>query len=322
MCARKIHPFPYLNNNESLYSSCDHLNFLYFSDFPETTEILPLHRHSTVEFMLVTSGDVSVSIEGNRYAPSPYNLIITQAGALHHTEIHATSERYERYVLHLLPSNIEFLLHSHNLNPKDFDFLFHSGMLSFTKDEALNVLRIFQKGAALLQKHGTSSGDWPGFYHINPADKNTPYTSPILAMTNTYIIELILFIFLQRSTQQQAQPLTHPLVEKAVAYINQHYTDPLLSLNEITQELFVSSGYLSRTFRAYTGGTVYTFIMQTRLQYALKLLQEGNSVLDTCMGCGFQDYSSFLKAFKRTFSMSPREYINLCKTDETRARLV
>ena len=39
------------------------------------------------------------------------------------------------------------------------------------------------------------------------------------------------------------------------------------------------------------------------------MLLEGELVMNACMHCGFSDYSNFLKAFKREFGRSPREFM-------------
>lgn len=98
------------------------------------------------------------------------------------------------------------------------------------------------------------------------------------------------------------------MVSRVIGYINDHFQEPDLSLNYLSKHFFVSSGNLSKMFRTYTGTTVYQYIIQKRLFCAQNLLAKDSSVLEACLGCGFQDYTSFLKAFRRTFHCTPKEF--------------
>ena len=39
------------------------------------------------------------------------------------------------------------------------------------------------------------------------------------------------------------------------------------------------------------------------------MLREGTPVTTVCLQCGFNDYSNFLKQFKREFGRSPKEFM-------------
>ena len=120
-----------------------------------------------------------------------------------------------------------------------------------------------------------------------------------------------LFMELEHTIKEQTTPLipiTNNLVSSVVDYIDEHFTEPDLTMEQIRQSVFVSQGYLSRVFKSYTGSTIYNFLTCKRLVYAAELLASGETVLDACIACGFTDYTSFLKAFKKTFEMTPSQY--------------
>lgn len=73
--------------------------------------------------------------------------------------------------------------------------------------------------------------------------------------------------------------------------------------------LYVSKSHLNRSFKDFSGLTLYQYIIKKRLVVARDMLLEGQPVMDACMKCGFNDYSNFLKAFKREFGKSPREFM-------------
>ena len=73
--------------------------------------------------------------------------------------------------------------------------------------------------------------------------------------------------------------------------------------------LYVSKSHLSHRFKEFTGLTLYQYIIKKRLVVARNMLREGAQVMDACLQCGFNDYSNFLKAFKREFGKSPKEFM-------------
>lgn len=103
-------------------------------------------------------------------------------------------------------------------------------------------------------------------------------------------------------------PSTNNLVTIVVNYIDEHFMEPGLTVDDIRQSVYVSQGYLSRVFKSYIGSSIYNFLTYKRLIHVKEQLASGESVLNACYACGFTDYTSFLKTFKNTFHMTPSEY--------------
>ena len=62
-------------------------------------------------------------------------------------------------------------------------------------------------------------------------------------------------------------------------------------------------------FKKETGYTLHNYILSKRLFKAKELIKSGTPITTASMQCGFNDYSSFLRSFKKTFNCSPRELI-------------
>ena len=74
------------------------------------------------------------------------------------------------------------------------------------------------------------------------------------------------------------------------------------------QELYASREHLSRAFKECTMESIHNYLIYLRMQHCRKALEEGVSVLNACTESGFPDYSSFLKTFRRLYSITPAEY--------------
>jgi AraC-like DNA-binding protein len=71
-----------------------------------------------------------------------------------------------------------------------------------------------------------------------------------------------------------------------------------------------SESHLSRLFREYSGVCLQDYIMNCRVQRAVYLLKnEGHSVLEAALECGFQSTSAFYYAFRKVTGKKPKEIL-------------
>ena len=64
-----------------------------------------------------------------------------------------------------------------------------------------------------------------------------------------------------------------------------------------------------RVFRRETGFTFGEYLSDYRLRYASYLLRERpDSIGAIASMCGFDNFSYFIRRFRRKYGMSPREY--------------
>lgn len=97
-------------------------------------------------------------------------------------------------------------------------------------------------------------------------------------------------------------------IRKAIEFIRinlNHY----LSLNSISEALYVSSYELSRQFKKETGETITEYINKRRINEAVFILENKSiSITDISYMVGFNDVNYFTKVFKKIKGMTPSEY--------------
>lgn len=119
---------------------------------------------------------------------------------------------------------------------------------------------------------------------------------------------MLLITLATGSGQTTAPSSTNVLVQRAVSYLQAHYQDPTLTTVKLAQELYASREHLSRAFKECTMESIHSYLTHLRMQHCRKALEDGVSVLNACTESGFQDYSSFLKTFRRLYGITPAEY--------------
>jgi AraC-like DNA-binding protein len=82
-----------------------------------------------------------------------------------------------------------------------------------------------------------------------------------------------------------------------------------LTLDEMAQEAGLSPYHFLRTFERVTGVTPHQFLLRRRLrEAAVRLVSRDDKIIDVAFDCGFQDLSSFNRAFRIEFGLTPSTY--------------
>lgn len=102
------------------------------------------------------------------------------------------------------------------------------------------------------------------------------------------------------------------LLNQIVDYIKSQMSQGNLSIESLARQMCISRGQLNRRVKAITGVTTQQFALQVRLEHARMLLQEHPEMTIAEVGyqCGFEDATSFSRAFRRSFGQSPKSYKN------------
>lgn len=98
------------------------------------------------------------------------------------------------------------------------------------------------------------------------------------------------------------------VVKEIISYIDFHYTENL-SLNRFANMFNMSKTYLSNLFKKETGTTLTDFIHQVRMRKAITLINSSAlPITAIATACGYNDINYFIRIFKRTYGLSPKQY--------------
>ncbi len=95
------------------------------------------------------------------------------------------------------------------------------------------------------------------------------------------------------------------------AYLDEHYTEDI-SLDDLSQLVFLSSKYISDMFRSEVGVTITDYITAKRIERAKQmLLNSGTKIYEIADQLGFHDVKYFNKVFKKQIGISPLQFRKL-----------
>jgi two-component system, response regulator YesN len=95
----------------------------------------------------------------------------------------------------------------------------------------------------------------------------------------------------------------------AIAYIEENYADPNISVRSAAERLSISEGHLSHLFRKETDFTFLSYLMQCRMRAAKNLLKDHRrKVYEVAEMVGYKDITYFSVTFKKQVGVSPSEY--------------
>ena len=106
------------------------------------------------------------------------------------------------------------------------------------------------------------------------------------------------------SVSDESTQLMHSLI----GYVNDNLAMELTP-ELLCEKFHFSRAQLDRSFKNATGSTVWVYITAKRLLKARAYIQDGMRITEAASACGFKDYSTFYRAYRRHFGAQPSERV-------------
>ncbi|GAA0719380.1 AraC family transcriptional regulator [Clostridium malenominatum] len=265
-------------------------DFLFFNLKDQKKNEIEFHYHDFNKIIIFISGEVTYIIEGKSYKLKPWDILLVGKNDLHLPIISPTAP-YERMILWLNP----LFLEEHNKNNCDLLSCFQ-----LAYERKLNLIRVNKNQINLLKQN---------LDDLEDSIHDRAFGSSILR--NSLFLQFMVKInrlFLGMDINKNIDDIKYdPRIEHILNFINSSL-DKDLSIDILSKKVYLNKYYLMHLFKEETGYTLYNYIQKKRLLKASDLIKSGIAAGEVCSLCGFGDYSSFVRAFKKEFQLSPKQY--------------
>lgn len=258
-------------------------------DASDVKDRVQLHSHTFYELLFCRGGSLQYLLGTQRYRLQRGDIVYIPPGTSHRPLLlDKLVEPYTRYVLWASPAFAEML---HGAFPQE-ELLPAEAFLLRTAatpwQETLGAL--FRTG---VQENYTRAPGWE---------------AAVLGNTIRLLVQMARARAGEHALRPQAE--RQELLDALLVYIENHLQDRI-TLADTARRFLVSESSVNQLFRKRMKVSFYRFVTQRRLIAAKVLLQDGLPAEQISARVGFGDYSSFYRAFKREYGISPAEYRRL-----------
>ncbi|MDR2202287.1 MAG: AraC family transcriptional regulator [Clostridiales bacterium] len=240
-----------------------------FDETPSKNGEFEYHVHMIYEILFFIRGRASFVIENRRFELRPGDLLFIPPGQHHNINLDYSTP-YERYVLKFPEYAVpESLLPTAKTKFGSY------------KIEDAALLNFFSEMDAHVQR----------------------YKGKDLCGLLTCKLNEILYYFCHENAPHEFEIYNENMTE-LINYINQNIAGRL-TLEEISKRFHYSKSYICKEFRSCMKAPIMRYIRTKKILMAESLIKSGKKPNDIFEQCGFSDYSTFFRAYKKLLGKAP-----------------
>ena len=276
------------NLYQELEMSSPHVNTHRDTTYDAST--ISLHSHAYAELIYCRQADgIEYLIGSSRYRLQSGDVLFVPPGVSHRPLL--PEKLQSPYVRDVIWISTDFLLNLSGIfSPKPPLGIFDLAPLRTKGTEWETLGALFDNG-------------------VQEEDRKEPGWETAVIGNTLLILSYLQRVYSGRSAgkiRAEKQQLT----DRVTAYIESHFAQNI-TIADLSRQFYVSESTISHQFRQKMGVSLYRYITQRRLIAAKTHIQNGAPLEQVSRDVGFADYSTFYRAFKQEFGISPRRYREL-----------
>ncbi|MGI6239360.1 MAG: AraC family transcriptional regulator [Christensenellales bacterium] len=242
------------------------------------------HFHSFNKVIVFLTGHVTYVVEDKAYQLKPWDVLAVNRGQVHRPVI-AADEVYERVIFYLDPAYLNAQAPLGELFER-----VEARRYNILRPNARERLALTDLFAALEEELGGREFASQTLQHA--------IMTQIMVRFNR--------ISLRDDAADEESFLADPVISEIVVYILANLASDL-AIDRLAARFFVSPSFLMHRFRAVTGYSPHNYITIKRMAFAADLIAGGMPASDAARRCGYANYSSFSRAYRKQYGVSPTQ---------------
>lgn len=231
--------------------------------------------HDAYEILFIRDGNVTYGVGEESFSVRKNGLIFTRPQHVHELRVNDNTP-YDRYDLLFAPEEM----------PADILAKIPASLHVINFEANRLVIQLFEKMDYYCKILSTAA-----------------FGKLLRSLTEELLINILIEVDSRGGSSGTAK---NPLTVQATAFIEEHLLD-IAGVEDICRHLSISKSYLYQLFSADLETTPKQYITQRRLLLARREIIMGAKATDIYSICGFLDYSSFFRAYKKQFGYPPSE---------------
>lgn len=254
----------------------------YFDDFA-------IHHHDGYEFLLHVRNGAYFQLGQRVFPLQNYHLLVMTPGQTHGLVSPHPLRNFERLVVQVSAELLEHL---------QFEGTNARTIIDRCCGQVSAPLLLAPQDYLRLQKLAASIPD------------DSESLSPLERMEALGYLSVMLSLFCQafiEARSAERQLAQDSLMQDVYNHLLERFAEDC-SLDALAERFNISKFHLSHRFSETYGTSLHQFVLQCRMAYAQLLIRQGEPMMSIAYQCGFNDYSTFVRAFTRFNGTTPRAW--------------
>lgn len=266
-------------------------NFKIFHLVDKGMTPIGFHFHDFHKILLLMKGNVSYCVEGRTYDLQADDIVFVPAGKVHRPVLHDTAI-YERIIIYISKDYLN-TYRTDNYDLAQCLIEAHQKQSHVLRVPAFGTTKLGQIVRELEQSLDSNE-------YANELYHNLLFLEFMIQLNRVAIHDGIEYLSNSSSNKKMID---------VIDYLNEHLTDDL-SIDFLAETFYLSRYHLMHAFKEETGYTIGNYLSTKRLLLARDRIRQGEPITNVCYECGFRNYSTFSRAYKKNFGCSPREQLS------------
>lgn len=235
---------------------------------------LKKHVHPYYEMLFVEEGEIEYVVENRRYVIKKGDVMLLKPGDYHFPR-YTFSSPYKRFCIGF--------------------------SADFTSDKNMPE-KVFSRGEKFSLAEDSLL--WRLVYILHERLKNGQSYHGVFCKS---IVDALLVCLEDESPNFQT--LKYPSednFQKIISYINKNITS-IHSVKDISGALFLSESYIMHLFKSELRVGVMQYVRNKRVLLAHHMISKGRKPTELYAECGFANYTTFYRAYRAYFGVSPKK---------------